>query len=135
MFSVIGVVASVQWMWSAVASASNVNVISHDPTKECRTGDEESCPWFMVFTEMKSKFKNLETSFNEQISQRESLERDFMNHSELNHILSEKLKIFFDKLDNISLHCSKAESQAADIYSRIFLDGMLQFKINTGIVA
>ncbi|XP_048767345.2 uncharacterized protein LOC125674261 isoform X2 [Ostrea edulis] len=130
-FSVIGVVASVQWMWSAVASASNVNVISHDPTKECRTGDEESCPWFMVFTEMKSKFKNLETSFNEQISQRESLERDFMNHSELNHILSEKLKIFFDKLDNISLHCSKAESQAADIYSRIFLDEIILYFLLT----
>lgn len=123
LFSVIGVIASLHWLWSAVTSGSSV--MTHDPTKECRIGDEESCPWFMVFTEMKDKIKNLEKSYEEQVSHRETLERDFMNQSELNYILTEKLKLFFKKLDNITLYCSRAESQAADIYARLYFDGVL----------
>lgn len=119
----IGVIASLHWLWSAVTSGSSV--MTHDPTKECRIGDEESCPWFMVFTEMKDKIKNLEKSYKEQVSHRETLERDFMNQSELNYILTEKLKLFFKKLDNITLHCSRAESQAAEIYARLYFDGVL----------
>ena len=123
MFSIIGLIASLQWLWSAVVSGSGI--LSHDPTKECRKGDEESCPWFMIFMEMKDKIKSLESNYNEQVLQRVNLERDFMNQSELNFILIEKLKVFFEKLDNISLHCSKAEHYANEIHSRIFFDGKL----------
>lgn len=129
LFSVIGVITSLHWLWSAVTSGSSV--MTHDPTKECRIGDEESCPWFMVFTEMKDKIKNLEKSYEEQVSHRETLERDFMNQSELNYILTEKLKLFFKKLDNITLYCSRAESQAADIYARLYFDEMILYFLLT----
>ena len=79
----------------------------------------------MIFMEMKDKIKSLESNYNEQVLQRVNLERDFMNQSELNFILIEKLKVFFEKLDNISLHCSKAEHYANEIHSRIFFDGKL----------
>ncbi|XP_022287376.2 uncharacterized protein LOC111100068 isoform X1 [Crassostrea virginica] len=128
-FSIIGLIASLQWLWSAVVSGSGI--LSHDPTKECRKGDEESCPWFMIFMEMKDKIKSLESNYNEQVLQRVNLERDFMNQSELNFILIEKLKVFFEKLDNISLHCSKAEQYANEIHSRIFFDEVILYFLLT----
>ncbi|XP_061168344.1 uncharacterized protein LOC133177302 [Saccostrea echinata] len=133
-FSVIGVIASFQYVWTALASDSHSDTLTNDPTKECHKGDEESCPWFMIFTEMKDKINVLESSFKDQISQSENLERDFLNQSELNYILTEKLKIFFEKLDNISLHCGKAEAQAAEITSRIFFDEVILYFLLTVVL-
>ncbi|XP_062620692.1 uncharacterized protein LOC134282305 [Saccostrea cucullata] len=133
-FSVIGVITSFQYVWTAFASDPHSNTLSHDPTKECRKGDEESCPWFMIFTEMKDKINALEESFKEQISQSENLERDFLNQSELNYILTEKLKLFFEKLDNITLHCGRAEAQAAEISSRMLFDEVILYFLLTVVL-
>ena len=121
-FSSIGVVSSLQWVWSFLTPSSRVQLIQ-DHGSECMQGNISKCPWASAFVDLGNRLQVLELAFKEQSETSLNIEKGLYNQSALNLFLNRKLEVFMNRLDEISQECHHLEGRVGSMSSRLLADG------------
>ncbi|KAK3091604.1 hypothetical protein FSP39_021103 [Pinctada imbricata] len=127
-FSVIGVLTSLQWVWSVLVPNPRLNLIL-DHGSECLRGNLSRCPWAAAFSDLDQRLHALEIAFSEQTEARHYIEKGLYNQSALNSYLNGKLDLFLGQLENITKDCQQMEKRMARMSSRLLADEILGFLI------